>query len=265
MTWGLGHYDHIATMLEPAAMVVVDRLAPRPGEHVVDVGCGTGNAALAVARRGARSTGVDPAPRLLDVARRASGAQGLEVTFVSGEAAALPFPDSSVDAVVSVFGLIFAPDPQAAAAELARVLVGSGRLVFSAWLPGGPLAEQARLRREAVAGALGEQPGRAPFAWHDTEAVSGLLAPHGFSVEAQAETLAFTAASALEFAQGEWEHHPLWVEARAVLEPAGVWPAVRAATLQVFSAANEDPLAFRISSHYVVVSARRPPSPSMVR
>ena len=74
--WGLGRYEDTAAQLEPAARAVVERAAPAAGEHVVDVGCGTGNAALLAAERGARVTGVDPAPRLLDVAReRGRGAR----------------------------------------------------------------------------------------------------------------------------------------------------------------------------------------------
>jgi SAM-dependent methyltransferase len=169
----------------------------------------------------------------------------------------LPFPDASVDAIISVFGLIFATDASAAAAEMARVLTSSGRIVLSAWLPGGALGEQARLRREAVATALGETPGAAPFAWHDREALSVLLAPHGYSVEVHEETLAFTASSAKEYAEGEWKNHPLWVEVRAVLEPLGKWQAVCEATMEVFSDANEEPSSFRISSHYVVANASR--------
>ena len=97
MDWGLGHYESTAAQLLPAARVVVDRAAPVDGERVVDVGCGTGNAAPLVAARGARVTGVDPAARLLEVAREQATAQGLDATFALGEAAALPLADDDVD------------------------------------------------------------------------------------------------------------------------------------------------------------------------
>jgi len=61
LDWSIGNYEHTADQLMPAARLVVDRAAPAPGERVVDVGCGTGNAALLAAARGARVTGVDPA------------------------------------------------------------------------------------------------------------------------------------------------------------------------------------------------------------
>jgi len=255
--WDLGRYEYVAAQLQPAAEVAVDRLAPRPGERVLDLGCGTGNASLLLAGRGARTFAVDPSPRLLDVARQESSARGLDVDFTSGQAATLPFPDASIDAIVSVFGLIFAPDASAAASEMARVLVPSGRIVLSAWLPGGALSAQATLRREALAAALGETRGAAPFPWHDRQALSALLAPYGFSVETREEVLAFTAASAREYAEGEWQNHPLWVEAHAVLEPLGTWQTVCEATMRVLSDANEEPSSFRISSRYVVAGASR--------
>jgi SAM-dependent methyltransferase len=67
--WGLGRYEQTAQGLLPASSAVISRAAPAPGEHVIDVGCGTGNAALLAAERGAQATGVDPAERPLDVAR----------------------------------------------------------------------------------------------------------------------------------------------------------------------------------------------------
>jgi ubiquinone/menaquinone biosynthesis C-methylase UbiE len=93
---------------------------------VLDVGCGTGNAALLAPARGATVTGVDPAARLLDVARARAIDHGLDITFSLGEAAALPIQSGSVDVLLSVFGVIFAPDPVTAAAEMARVTAPHG-------------------------------------------------------------------------------------------------------------------------------------------
>src|SRR3954462_11003045 len=105
----MGNYERTAALLLPAAEELIRVAAPSAGERVLDVGCGTGNAALLAAARGARVTGVDPAPRLLDVARAQAAARGLEVSFAAGEAAALPLAAASADLVLSVFGVIFAP------------------------------------------------------------------------------------------------------------------------------------------------------------
>jgi len=255
--WSLGHYEHSASQLLPAAEVVVERAMPVAGERVVDVGCGTGNAALLAAARGARVTGVDPAPRLLEVAREEADRRGLEVTFLPGEAEALPLPEASADAVLSVFGVIFVPNAQAATAELARVTASEGRIVLSAWIPSGAISETNRLGREAMMRALGAPAAPPPFPWHDHDALADLFAPHGFSVTADEHSLSFTAASASDYLDAEYENHPLVVAGRAVLEPRGEAEALRAQALEILEAANEDPAAFRVTSRYVVATAER--------
>ena len=110
LDWGAGRYETTAERLAPVARVVVERAFPRPGERVLDLGCGTGNAALLAARAGATVTGVDPAARLLQVARERAESEGLDIEFRPGEAGAIPLADGSVDVIVSVFAVIFAPD-----------------------------------------------------------------------------------------------------------------------------------------------------------
>jgi SAM-dependent methyltransferase len=255
MDWNVGEYEHIAAQLLPAAQVVIDHVAPRGGEHVVDVGCGTGNAALLAAERGARATGIDPAQRLLDVAGAEAAARGLDARFLCGEAARLPLADSTAEAVVSVVGVIFASDAPGAAAEMARVATPGGRIVLSAWMPGGALADVMRERRDATA-AAGMSGGAAPFAWHDMAALTSVFAPHGFSIDLSEEQLAFTAASPQEFVETELRVHPGWIATRAVLEPRGEMQAVRDRALEIFETANEDPAEFRVTSRYVVATIR---------
>jgi SAM-dependent methyltransferase len=256
MDWNVGEYEHIAAQLLPAAQIVIDHAAPRKDEHVVDVGCGTGNAALLAAERGARVTGIDPARRLLDVAGADAAARGVDARFLCGEAARLPLADSTAEAIVSVFGVIFASDAPGAAAEMARVATPGGRIVLSAWMPGGALADVMRVRREATA-AAGTSGGGASFAWHDGAALTRAFAPYGFSVDLSEEHLAFTAASPQEFVATELRVHPGWIAARTVLEPRGEMRAVRDRVLEIFETANEDPAGFRVTSRYVVATARR--------
>jgi SAM-dependent methyltransferase len=256
MDWGEGRYEHVAPQLLPAAERVVERLAPQPGEHVVDVGCGTGNAALVAARRGARVTGVDPAARLLELAEAAARAEGLDAEFLQGEAASLPIRDGAADAVLSVFGVIFAPDAERSAAELARVTALDGRIGLSAWLPDEGIGKVARLRRAEVARATGTKGGPPPFPWEDREAVTGLLGPYGFEVDVGEESLAFAAGSAEEWAANDSRHHPVWAAARAALEPREL-AALEQRALEILSDANEDPGGFRVTSRYAVVIARR--------
>ena len=210
MDWGTGQYEHTAAQLHPAAIVVVDHLAPQAGEQIVDLGCGTGNASLLVAATGAEVLGVDPSTRLLEVAAQAAVDADLDATFAEGEAEDLPVDDGSLHAIVSVFGLIFAPDAAAAAAEMRRSLRPGGRIVLSAWLPEGALAEQMGLRR-AVMADLGQPPGPTPFPWHDAGAVTELLAPHGFEVALHRHDLAFTAASPEAYVADQMATHPMWL------------------------------------------------------
>jgi SAM-dependent methyltransferase len=255
--WCLGRYEQVALELLPAASAVISEAAPAPHEHLIDVGCGTGNAALLAAERGARVTGVDPAERLLDLARALAAERGLDVAFARAGAEALPLADGAADAVVSVFGVIFAPDAPAAIAEMARVTAPGGRIVLSAWLPDGAIAAVARLRSEAVAAAVGETAHAPSFAWHDSHALAEAWARYGFSVAVREHSLAFTGASPSAFLEAELCDHPAWVGARAVLEPRGEETAVRQRALAILEDANEDPRAFRVSSRFVVASLRR--------
>ena len=135
--WSAGEYERTAAELEPAAHDVVARAAIAPGERVLDIACGTEIAALIAAAAGARVHGLDAAPLLIEVARARAAEAGLDAEFVVGDALDLPFDDGAFDAVLSVFGVIFVPDPARAVAEIVRVLVPGGRALLSAWRPEG--------------------------------------------------------------------------------------------------------------------------------
>jgi ubiquinone/menaquinone biosynthesis C-methylase UbiE len=105
------------------------------GARVLDVGCGTGVVALTAARIGARVTGVDLTPELVEHARKNAALMGLEVAFNEGDAEALDFGDATFDVVVSQFGHMFAPRPEIATKEMLRVLKPGGTIAFSTWPP----------------------------------------------------------------------------------------------------------------------------------
>jgi SAM-dependent methyltransferase len=108
------------------------------------VGCGAGNLAELAARARADVTGIDLSPRLIDVARARAEASGFEIDYRVGDAEGLDVEDASFDKVVSSVAMIFAPDHEAAASELARVTRPGGRLAFSAWTPEGTIGEMFR-------------------------------------------------------------------------------------------------------------------------
>jgi SAM-dependent methyltransferase len=256
LDWSVGHYEDTAAELLPAAQAVVEAATVRPGERVVDVGCGTGSAALLAARAGATVVGVDPAARLLDVARASAAADGLDATFVSGDAAAIPLGAASVDAVLSAFAVIFAPDAEAAAAELARVLAPSGRIVLSAWDPDGAIVKMAGVAGEAVREAVGAPAGPPGFAWHEPHALAKLFAPHGLAVSVERHSLVITASSAREYLDRGTRTHPMAVTGLGLLERFGRADTVRARMLDVLENANEDPATFRVTAEYVIATAR---------
>lgn len=135
-TWAAGDFHDIARNdLWPMGERIVKRARVLDGEDVLDVGCGTGNAAIRAAQAGGRVVGVDLTPELFGAARSEAAAAGVLVEWVEGDAEQLPFEDESFDAVLSVFGAMFAPRHRVTAHELARVLRPGGRLVMFNWAP----------------------------------------------------------------------------------------------------------------------------------
>lgn len=257
LDWGTGRYETTAERLAPAARVVVGHASPRPGERVLDLGCGTGNAAVLAARAGATVTAVDPAARLLQAARERALAEGVDIDFRQGEAASIPIADGSVDVIVSVFAVIFAPDPEAAAAEMSRVLSPDGRIVLSAWVPGGAVLEMSRAAGEAVMRAVGAPAPVEGFRWQDRDALAGLFGPHGFAVDVEEHELVTTASSVDEYLDEQSRDHPMAISAMAVLEKLGRAEEVRADLRRILVEGNEDPAAFRATSRYVVATLSR--------
>src|SRR4029453_18855388 len=102
--WGSGNYAAVAERVTEIGELIVQRAGVEPGMDVLDVACGTGNATLPAAKAGARVTGLDFAPALLEVARERAADAMVEIDFVEGDAQELPFDDSSFDRVVSTFG-----------------------------------------------------------------------------------------------------------------------------------------------------------------
>jgi SAM-dependent methyltransferase len=255
--WGIGEYERTAADLEPAAVHVVAAAGLRDGERVLDVGCGSGNATLLAARAGAEATGLDPAERLLRVARRRAAEQGLAAGFVAGDALELPFADASFDVVVSVFAVIFVPDAGRAARELFRVLRPGGRVVLSSWLDGDALG----CAIDVIAVALHPAGAAAGgFSWDDPRAVRELLARHGEAVGHELAAVAFSRPSPAALVDEMAEHHPLGILGSAELRRRGTWQATRSEALALLEDANEDPSAFRTSMRYQVAWARRPGS-----
>jgi SAM-dependent methyltransferase len=150
-TWMTGDYDVFARYMERDAEVFYQRLGIKPGTRLLDVGCGAGQIALIAARAGAEVTGCDIATNWLEQARTRAAAEGLNVTFEEGDAEALPYEDGHFDAVVSMFGAMFAPRPELVAAELARVCRPGGIIAMANWTPGGFIGQMFKIIAKHIA------------------------------------------------------------------------------------------------------------------
>jgi SAM-dependent methyltransferase len=135
--WASGDFSVIGTTLQIVGETLCEAVDVEAGARVLDVACGNGNAALAAARRGCNVTGLDYVPALL---RRAAGraqAEGLELQLVEGDAERLPFEDGQFDVALSTYGIMFAPDQEQAAREIARVVKPGGKIGLANWTPSG--------------------------------------------------------------------------------------------------------------------------------
>jgi ubiquinone/menaquinone biosynthesis C-methylase UbiE len=249
--WGAGSYERTASELEPVADTVVDRALLSEDVDVIDLACGTGNAALLAAGRGARVMGIDGSSRLLDVARERAQAEGVEIDFREGDLLDLPAESDSADLVVSIFGVIFARTPAQALREVARVLRPGGRMLMTAWIPAGPIdamiAAQARILARG-----NERPRAERFAWFDPNALGPLAEEAGLTLQATMPALLTIRDRSPEAYELAGREHPMALAARPGIERAGVADEVQAAMIAVLREANEDPDAFLVHSPYVV-------------
>ena len=172
-TWTAGDYGRIAVGFASGAAEFIARLQLSQGERVLDVACGTGNLTLPAARAGALATGIDIAPNLVAEAITNAAAEDLAVRFEVGDAEALPGATASFDTVVSMFGVMFAPHPERAAAELLRVTTRGGRIGLANWTPSSFVGQMLRTLGAYVQPAAGMA---SPLEWGVAEVVRERLA-----------------------------------------------------------------------------------------
>jgi SAM-dependent methyltransferase len=221
----------MAQRLTAVAERVVTAAEAADGTTLLDVGCGTGNAALAAARRGALVTGADPTPELLAMAAERAGAEELPITWQSAAAAELR---GSYDRVVTVFGAMYAPDARQAADTLVRCCAPGGRIVSAAWTPDGFMAATNR----AASRYLPPPPpgGQPPTRWGNLDVVRELFAP--LAVSATVEQVRFEFPSPVVAAEF-WVRTAGHLQAeRARLTADGGWTALHDDLAAVFTEWN---------------------------
>ena len=171
-TWASGDFAVVASRIVLASELLADAADLRAGWKVLDVACGNGNATLAAARSGTHALGVDYVSELLEGGRGRAMAEGLDVEFRPGDAEDLPVPDASFDAVLSVFGAMFAPDHQRAADEIIRVTRPGGTVGLASWTPDGFIGEMFGVITRHVPGPPGVP---SPMLWGTEQHLSGLF------------------------------------------------------------------------------------------
>lgn len=173
-TWAKGDFSEVAHLVVPVAEKLVEALQLVPDERVLDVACGSGNGAIAAARRTwCGATGADFVPALLERGRERAAAERLEVEFVEADAQELPFEEGRFDVTMSIFGVMFAPDQQQGADELLRVTRPGGRIGVASWCPDGGLQD---FFAAIVKHTGGPPPGFAPpVLWGAEDHVRGLF------------------------------------------------------------------------------------------
>jgi SAM-dependent methyltransferase len=170
--WSAGDYRAVGVRLALLGEQLCEAADVRAGESVLDIACGNGNAALAASRRFARVTGVDYVPVLLAHAAERARVEGLEATFLEGDAEDLRFQDSSFDVVLSAIGAMFSPDQERTASEMLRVCRPGGRIAMANWCHDGFVGELFR----TIGGYLPPPPGlQPPTLWGTEDRVRQLL------------------------------------------------------------------------------------------
>jgi SAM-dependent methyltransferase len=160
--WSTGDYAVVGTTLQIVGESLCEALDLRPGERVLDVAAGNGNATLAAARRWTDVLSTDYVPALLERGRARASAEGLPVRFEPADAESLPYADESFDVVMSTFGVMFTPDQEKAAAEMARVCKRGGRIGLANWTPTSFIGELFKLMGRYIPPAAGV---KSPALW----------------------------------------------------------------------------------------------------
>jgi ubiquinone/menaquinone biosynthesis C-methylase UbiE len=244
-TWAAGDFPAVARLtLWEVGPRIVAAAGIGPGDEVLDVACGTGNAAIRAAGAGAAVTGVDITPELFRAGRREAADAGVTVDWVQGDAEELPFEDESFDVVVSTFGCMFAPRHEVAAAEIARVLRPGGRIGITAWTPEGGMGTFFR-----TVGAYMPPPppiAQPPVQWGDEEHVRELFAGSAIELEFRRETVEQaqfdSTDEAIDYMASRFG--PM-IMAREMLTATGRWNLLRAALTRLYE--RDEPLEYLVT------------------
>ena len=232
--WELGNYARIAELIAGMGRDLVAAADVRPGQRVLDVAAGTGNAAIPAARASAYVTALDLTPQLLEIGRRAAG--DLPIEWRAGDATDLPFPDGDFDVVLSAVGAMFAPDQEATARELVRVCRPGGLVALANWTPDGGVGRFFDLLDRYAGPADGPSPTR----WGDPGEVRALFGGLPVDTEQREVEYGFTGTPAELAALYRSSFAPV-IATRAALDGDDARAAFDRDLVDLLAAENEGP------------------------
>ncbi|MDA1361481.1 class I SAM-dependent methyltransferase [Glycomyces luteolus] len=217
--WSMGDYAAngdrwAAASLELAVATV------RPDMAVLDIACGPGPFAIAAARVGAQVTALDAAPKLLELAKQRAGDAGVAVEWIEADMTAVPLGDARFDLVASAFGCMFAPDPEAMAAELVRLCRSGGRIAVLAWTPESAFGSMAPMVRPYLPNGGG---GARVERWTRPQNVKAVFAGQPVRLQFTVRTVDVVWDDLEDAVSDITEHNPAWLGIRAAVEPTGRW------------------------------------------
>jgi SAM-dependent methyltransferase len=250
--WGeVGDFGSLAELITGAGETIVAAGGVGSGDKVLDVACGTGNATIPAAKTGAEVTGLDLSPVLLEQGRGLAEKAGVEIEWVEGDAEQLPFGDGDFDAVLSVFGSMFAPDHRRAAEEIARVMKPGGRMAVGSWTPEGATGRFfVTVGKHMPPPPEGFQP---PLLWGSEDHVREIFGGTGVELSFEKATVDFVGDSVEDFVTEMETKLPPLVAAKAALEAQDKYDALRADVLALYDELNEaDDGAVRYAAEFLV-------------
>ena len=255
--WTAGDYPDIARRIVAVGEYLAERANAAPGIELLDVATGSGNVSIPAARAGAKVTGLDLTPKLLEAQRARAAAEGVEIELIEGDAEELPFDADSFDRVTSCFGVMFAPRQKLAADELVRVARPGGSIVVAAWTPDGFIGRNF----STTAPYMPEPPPelKPPVMWGDEQHVRALFEDTGVELEFERRAVTFTSESPQAWQTEEEQKLGPAVMAKAALEPQGRWEDLRRDMLALYEEFNQaSDGSFRVESEYLVTVAELP-------
>jgi ubiquinone/menaquinone biosynthesis C-methylase UbiE len=214
--WSSGDYAVVGTTLQIVGEQLCEALDLRPGQRVLDVAAGNGNATLAAARRWARVVSTDYVPALLERGRERAAGERLDVEFRQADAEALPFADASFDMILSTFGVMFTPDQERAAAEMIRVCERGGKIGLANWTPEGFIGQVFKTLGKYLPPPAGV---KSPALWGTNARITELFGKDAAAIRIERRAFVFRYRSAEHFLDIFKTYYGPMLKAFAALEP----------------------------------------------